>query len=479
MPSGDALPKDHEHIVTATWELSIDQADRAEPLGLARPVLQMASVLDPAGIPQAALSSPPALDYLTGYRPDAPAHTAHQDSQVSGEMVDEALRLLHRHSLIDHDRTATHREIRVHHLVQRATRENLRSGTRNGSARFTQLAHAAANAVAAIWPKIERDHLGQILRANTTTLQDAVSIGCLISPATGAHSVLFQAATSLGETGQVEAAVTAYASLVVAAQDHLNTDHPDILKARHGLARWQGEMGDSARAVAAFEEVLDDQTRILGSHHLQTLTTLHSLAYWQGKTGNVTGAVEAFQEVWEKRKRVLGPHHVGTLEARHNLAYWKGEAGDIIGAIAMHEEVLEDRSRILGPEHLQTLSTRHNLALWRGVSDAHYVVSALREMLVDFRRVLGPEHPFTLIARGNLAQYLGEAGNADAAAVAFRKLVADRTRVLGPDHPQTQAAHQQMVHWQEVQRAATSNRDIADRSNHQEGWFGGGGAGSG
>ena len=64
VPEPGHLTDDHQQIITATWELSIDQATQARPAGLARPLLQLASVLDPAGIPQQVLSSPPALAYL-------------------------------------------------------------------------------------------------------------------------------------------------------------------------------------------------------------------------------------------------------------------------------------------------------------------------------------------------------------------------------------------------------------------------------
>ena len=123
VPEPGHLTDDHQRIITATWELSIDQASRARPAGLARPLLQLASVLDPAGIPQQALSSPPALAYLAS----APAATAADPDveAVDEAMVDEALRVLHRYSLIDHDRASRYREVRVHQLVQRATRENL------------------------------------------------------------------------------------------------------------------------------------------------------------------------------------------------------------------------------------------------------------------------------------------------------------------------------------------------------------------
>ena len=86
-------------------------------------------------------------------------------------MVDEALRVLHRYSLIDHDRTSAYREVRVHQLVQRATRENLT--TRPGQqdpAPLAVLASAAASALTAVWPQAERDEFGQVLRANAAAL---------------------------------------------------------------------------------------------------------------------------------------------------------------------------------------------------------------------------------------------------------------------------------------------------------------------
>src|ERR1035438_9265273 len=94
------------------------------PRGLARPMLQLSSLLDPNGIPQAVLSSLPALDYLRGNQAGLAATTSRwQQEEVTGEVVDKVLRVLHRFSLIDHDRAADHREVRIHQLVQRVTRE--------------------------------------------------------------------------------------------------------------------------------------------------------------------------------------------------------------------------------------------------------------------------------------------------------------------------------------------------------------------
>ena len=222
----------------------MDQADRLQPAGLARPLLQLASVLDPAGIPQAVLSSPPIRHHLAGHLP-APAtglpvnaglpDTGHLDAkQVGAEQVDAVLRVLHRYSLIDHDRTAVYRQVRVHQLVQRATRENLTTHPGHSPAHLAAVARAAADALLAVWPPVERDELSQVLRANTTALHQAAA-PALWDHTQGGHQVLFRAATSLGDSGQVTAAIDAYTTLHHTARHHLGPDHPDTLATRRNL----------------------------------------------------------------------------------------------------------------------------------------------------------------------------------------------------------------------------------------------------
>ncbi|WP_263301867.1 NB-ARC domain-containing protein, partial [Streptomyces purpurogeneiscleroticus] len=51
LPESGGLPDDHRATVAATWSLSIEQANRLRPHGLARPLLNLSSMLDPNGIP--------------------------------------------------------------------------------------------------------------------------------------------------------------------------------------------------------------------------------------------------------------------------------------------------------------------------------------------------------------------------------------------------------------------------------------------
>ncbi|GGV51403.1 NB-ARC domain-containing protein [Streptomyces spectabilis] len=64
----DALPDDQALPLAAAWSLSIDRADTLRPVGLARPMLQLASLLDGNGIPQDVLTSWPTLIHLVVHR---------------------------------------------------------------------------------------------------------------------------------------------------------------------------------------------------------------------------------------------------------------------------------------------------------------------------------------------------------------------------------------------------------------------------
>ncbi|MEU9463790.1 NB-ARC domain-containing protein [Streptomyces sp. NPDC048312] len=64
----EALPDGQPTALAAAWSLSIDRADTLRPVGLARPMLHLASLLDANGIPQTILTSEPARAHLAAHR---------------------------------------------------------------------------------------------------------------------------------------------------------------------------------------------------------------------------------------------------------------------------------------------------------------------------------------------------------------------------------------------------------------------------
>ncbi|SOE06523.1 Tetratricopeptide repeat-containing protein [Streptomyces sp. Ag109_G2-15] len=443
LPDISGLPDDQRHTVTAAWTLSINYADTQRPLGLAGPLLELISLLDPNGIPAPVLQSPSVRSYLDQHRKTTVASggSATAPPRLANTAdVNKALHVLHRLHLAEVDFASPDQTVRVHQLVQRAIRDTLTIEERE------RLSRAAADGLTSAWPEVDRDtDLAQTLRANADALSHH-AMQALHHPDT--HPVLFRTGKSLGEAGQTTAAIAHFQDLTESVHQCLGLEHPDALAARHELAYWRGHNGDAAGTAVALAGVFADRVRILGPDHPDTLTTGHELAHWRGHSGDAEGAAVALAGVFADRVRILGPDHPDTLTSRNELAYWLGEAGDAAGAAAAYAELLEDRVRILGPDHPDTLITRHELAYWlTEAGDAAGAAAAYAELLEDRVRILGPDHLHTLATRHDFAHCLGKAGDADGAAAAYTELLADRVRILGPDHLHTLATRTRLAHW--------------------------------
>ncbi len=112
----DAPADEYAQTVAVAWSLSLEVASDLPPRGLALPVMSMASVLSPNGIPTDLFSAPAALAFLTQVNI---VETASEEP-VDRDDVHDTLSNLHRLSLLSRAET-----VRVHALVQRATLEQL------------------------------------------------------------------------------------------------------------------------------------------------------------------------------------------------------------------------------------------------------------------------------------------------------------------------------------------------------------------
>jgi hypothetical protein len=267
LPEHWALPDDHRATVAATWSLSIELANCLAPAGLARPILDLASLLDSEGIPETVFTTQAATRWLSGA----------VGREVDAESARDALRCLHRVSLVVVDEANSARRLRVHSLVQRSTRDHA------PETHMAAVARIAADALLEAWPDVERDlELCQVLRACTAALSEGQP-EALWTDADGGHDVLFRAGLSLGSVGQTSEAERYFDHLHTHALTRLGPDHPDTLTTRGNHARWRGEAGDAASATAVFEQLLADLRRVLGPEDPDTLTTRGHLAHWQGE----------------------------------------------------------------------------------------------------------------------------------------------------------------------------------------------------
>ncbi|MFF3372091.1 tetratricopeptide repeat protein [Streptomyces sp. NPDC002680] len=430
-----SLPDEQSRAVAATWDLSIDRAEKEGPPGLTRPVLQCSSLLDPNGIPETVFFQPTVLDHVSRQR-----ERAHSAPEITARTMREALRVLHRLNLIDHNPDSPHLAIRVHQLIQRVTRDSLLPG------RLDELARAVADALLTAWPDNERDtDLALALRANTAILTGNAEEALHRSEA---HPVLYCAGDSLGHTGQFEAAAQYFEHFVDTCRRRLGPLHPSTLTARHHLGDWQGEVGEygeGIEAVDTLEALLNDMTPVLGPDHPDTLNTRRVLANCRAKTEGPPAAFAELERLLNDMVRVLGRDHPHTLTTRRLLAGWQEDLADAIDA---HVQLLPDLERVLGPDHLETLVARSELAHQHSLrGEMAEALEILEEVVPHMIRALGPTHPYTLKARNQLGRWQGTAGYVISAIDTYEELLEDLERAYGPDHPDIEVARNNLDHW--------------------------------
>lgn len=430
LPDADELPDDHRATVAVTWALSVESLSRSPGSNLAVPLSELAAVLDANGAPIQVFTGRTVSTWLGG----GSGHPADLDDVL------DALHLLQRFSLASVRPDEPDRAVKVHALVQRATREGATP------ARFREVARTAADALLEIWPETERvSDLIAALRSNVVAL-NAVAGDHLWEHE--AHHVLFRAGISLAEAGMSAEAAEHFGSVAATARRLLGDDHPDTMTALAHLGNLRGVAGDPGAAIEQANALLVDRTRVLGADHQDTLSTRDDLAYWLAELRRNEEAIDEWERLVPDQLRVLGPDHPITLTTRGRLAKARTMVGAHAEAVAELEQVLADRVRVSGPDHPDTLMTRNSLAACVAeAGDPAAATRQLEDLLVDHIRVMGENHPNTLAIRNNIAYWLGVAGDPAGAVARLERVVADKARVWGWNHPRTVYSRNNLAEW--------------------------------
>jgi tetratricopeptide (TPR) repeat protein len=450
--------------VAGTGALALEVADRLPPAGLARPMLALISMLDPNGIPGAVLTTPAACAYLSRFGGAAP---------VDEVQARTAVHALGRLGLVTIDTTSAARTVRVHELVQAASRQSL------STADCDAAALAAADALFQAWPPPQAVPAasGQALRDCTARLhqiagvllwnpechpvlvragqcldnaglagpaiaywQSMIDIGRPTLGATHAHTILAsdRLAAAYDAAGRHMDAIPVHERVLAERERELGPSHPDTLNARNSLARTYRAAGRGGDAVRLAERALADCERIQGPRHPDSLAARSELAQAYLSAGLRDEAIAVFEIALAGQKQALGPHHPDTLTARANLAHAYRAAGRPKQAISLFEETLADREKVQGADHPDTLAARGNLgSAYRAAGRLRDAIGAYKHALADRERVQGPDHPDTLTARANLADTYHLANKLKDALPLYERTFAGRERVQGPDHPDT------------------------------------------
>jgi tetratricopeptide (TPR) repeat protein len=417
--------RDGDDVDTAALATSValDFLDHLPPPGLARGVLALASVLDPAGIPVSVLTGPPAVTFMTGEQPGEPG----------AQQARNALTSLARVGLAAIDSGSAERTVRVHPVIAAIIRQLLPTTV------FREAVRAAADGLLEVWPAADpAPPLTLALRDNTASLLRCTG-DLLWGPK--AHPLLLRAGDSLEHSGLTGSAVRYWEHMIEVSDRLLGPSHPQSLDARDRLAAAQEQAGLSSDAISSRRRSLEEHERMLGPGHPDSLTCRAQLARAYLAAGQVAEAIPLYEQALAGREWALGPQHPDTLTARHDLASAFSAAGRLADATSIFERSLADQERALGPDHPDTLTARSSLAAaYRSAGRLKDAIPLYERSLAGRERALGPDHPDTLTARSSLAYAYRSAGKLKDAIPLYQRTLADRERVLGPDHPDTVAS---------------------------------------
>jgi tetratricopeptide (TPR) repeat protein len=407
--------------VLATWSLAVECAQELPPSGLAWPILALAAMLGPHGIPATVLTSPAACGYITG-RPGA---TSREDQ----DLVRAAITTLDRLSLLNVVPASPVPMVWMHPSVQAVVRAYLPR---------SDLVLTAADALTQAWRESGGMNLDQVLRNCTTALRTTDG-GLLWQPEP--HPMLFRAGASLADSRLTSSAVVYWQSMVATSARMLSSTHPSTLAARERLGAAFESAGRAGDGIAILQGVVGDRERTQGPQHPDTIAARGHLAHACYLDGRLADAVALYQSALTGLDQQLGRGHPDTLAARASLAAAYQEAGLTKESISTYKQLLNDTDRQHGAGHPATLTAR------AGLGEAYLSAQQPKDAIEQYRRVLagqqdlhGRLHPETIAARASLASALRRAGKRKDAISQYEQVLTDREHVLGADDPDTIAA---------------------------------------
>ncbi|WP_331762205.1 tetratricopeptide repeat protein (plasmid) [Streptomyces sp. NBC_01520] len=420
MPGPDEL-RDGHHVITATWSMSVELANRSEPVGMAGPLLDLAACLDPGGIPLAVLTAPAVCDHLSQERARAAGLDcigADAARIVTRDEVADALQVLRRLNLLDFADEATggpHQQVRVHSLVQRVVCEQFTA--EQADARFA----VCLNAVDGVWGMFPQ-HLpeGARMRANAKHLL-TVAGDALWHPQPS--SLPLAIGFGLAEAGYQKAAAEFFGQHRAECELRFGHDDPRTLDVCLTEAQFLIDADDRIEARAKLTALLPRLTQVFSEDGPATLQACVLLAHLTGADGDAVGAVAEFEELSRRHEAALGASDWRTINVHMRTARWYGESGAHERAIALLEGTAADQAWLYGRRDVGALVTQRSIAYWyfrSGDPDqaAHLYDQVMRAMA----DALGSDHPQTIACARALFALHMERGNYAAALPALRML---------------------------------------------------------
>lgn len=215
---------------------------------------------------------------------------------------------------------------------------------------------------------------------------------------------------------------------------HHGADHPDVLKARKGIANMLRLQGRHPEAETAFRRLLENERRVLGERHPNLAYTLAGIGYACASQDRPAEAEAYFREALALQREVLGDDHPALLASVGAIAVALRNQGRLDEAERLFRQADADARRLFPPDFPE----RAHLLVGLGdtlnqMGRADDAEPFLREAVELRRRTLGPENPLTAQAESSLGECLVARGRLGEAEPLLRHALAVQSG--HPGHP--------------------------------------------
>jgi tetratricopeptide (TPR) repeat protein/nucleoside phosphorylase len=411
-----ATSREHPASLVATWSLSFEKIEQADPL--AADLLRFCAFLAPDSIPQELLAADGA--------PFVSQPDPHPTSFFS--YFDEAIALLRRFSMVrrhSHERTFS-----LHRLVQVVVKAQMDQPLQ------CFWAERVLQAVNAVFPAPGEPAWSQGHRylPHVSVCMMHLHNYPLNSPE--APGLFSRAGRWLHEHAQYKEAETLYLCACRLEEQQGDADRPALVKTLDALARLNLDLGMYQQATSFSQRALALKKEVFGAEHPEVASTLYLLGRLSHAQVEYSQAQEFYQEALLLNKRGFGLESPETATTLHALAWLFHDQQFYAQAEDLYQQALSIRLQKINKNRVSVAVTLHQLA-WLFQQQQRYreAEAFYRQALSMKEQALGPEHPSTAITLHYFARFYHDQKDYEQARVLYQRALAVREQMLGRDHP--------------------------------------------
>ncbi|MGE3538272.1 MAG: tetratricopeptide repeat protein [Candidatus Tectimicrobiota bacterium] len=287
-----------------------------------------------------------------------------------------------------------------------------------------------------------------------------------------------QQATALAQAGRLAEAEALYTRILGQQEQHLGTQHADVIATVTALGQvvraqgraaeaqqfdqrltaalermlqptWDVEansisaeaekahsQGQYAVAEARWRQALDLRLGRQGAGHIDVAVSQINLASTLVAQSKYQEAETLYRQALPVQEKTLGAGHLDVAFSLNNLAELQRIAGKYQAAEPLYKRALAIREKGLGPTHAEVAVCLNNLAVLYHQQGQYQAAEPLyRRVLSIAETTLGPEHRQVAVGLNNLATLYQDHGRGSDAEPLYKRALAIMERLLGAEHP--------------------------------------------